>query len=840
MGGVISCKQTGRKSRSFRKTIMMTAAIACLLGSEATAQEKTTQSVLIDFSIPGGSLSQAIAVFGTKSDIQIFYPAELVKGKSFNGLTGKMTGQEALERILSGTGLEYRFLDDKSVTIVEKQPAKTGEADKVELKPIVVTGSRNPATGISLNDEEIQTKFGGDLDAAIRSQAGVFTKSTDEQKGLIVNVRGMQGPGRVNSMIDGVPQNFRNVSGHSGTHDPLVYVDPIMLAGIDITKGAVKGADGLGVLSGAANFRTLESADIIPDGQQWGVLAKSVWGTNGEDYSNLVAGAAEYDVEGLAKGSVLAAFSFSQTDAYEDGRGQEIPGDDLAYSASRAGDIDPQDRPTTGLMKFEISPGDAHQLEIGGMTHSKSFFAQYADYEWDIRNRSSYARYNFNPDSEFWNVKSRAYLADTRVKFPEVGGGVAAGREGETTSYGIDVNNTSRFSLPHGLNVSWNYGGAYMYEKFEANDARGSNPEGDLKKYGLFSDVTFNYGDWDFNLGLRYDGWRTSGITEYTPAGSGSCPPGGSNCPETEEVRSGNDLNPMVSLTYRPYKGVEMFGRYAFTTRAPSTSEMFYAYHDFSGTGNTASNNLDLVAEEQRGLDIGLKLNGQDLFRKGDQGRFSIGYFNNAIDNYIGQGVDTMTAEEFAAAAAAAQLLPVPARFIELARLQAIANGEALQYQNASELVRMQGVEIEGGYDIGWAYANAAYTWSKTAQPKGIWTGIGNSTGILPEHIATLDMGTRWLNEELVIGGRVRFVGRSEQPIGAQLSGGAIGNYQLNSYTLFDLYGSYKPTENFEVFASIHNLFDRYYLPAQSGPEQIESGAGGRGRTFKLGATVRF
>ncbi len=86
------------------------------------------------------------------------------------------------------------------------------------------------------------------------STPGAFTREVVEQPGIVVNVRGMQGMGRVNTMIDGVPQNFRNLSGHSGTFDNMAYVDSNMLAGVDITRGAVSGAEGVGTLSGAAEF----------------------------------------------------------------------------------------------------------------------------------------------------------------------------------------------------------------------------------------------------------------------------------------------------------------------------------------------------------------------------------------------------------------------------------------------------------------------------------------------------------------------------------------------------------------------------------------------------------
>ncbi|MBX8828653.1 STN domain-containing protein, partial [Ochrobactrum sp. SFR4] len=67
------------------------------------------QQTNISYSIPAGSLGAVISRFGDKSNLQILYPADLVRGKSSSGLQGTMGKQEALSRLLAGTGLTYNF-----------------------------------------------------------------------------------------------------------------------------------------------------------------------------------------------------------------------------------------------------------------------------------------------------------------------------------------------------------------------------------------------------------------------------------------------------------------------------------------------------------------------------------------------------------------------------------------------------------------------------------------------------------------------------------------------------------------------------------------------------------
>jgi len=71
-------------------------------------------------------------------------------------------------------------------------------------------------------------------------------------------------------------------------------------------------------------------------------------------------------------------------------------------------------------------------------------------------------------------------------------------------------------------------------------------------------------------------------------------------------------------------------------------------------------------------------------------------------------------------------------------------------------------------------------------------------------------------------------------------------------YAIFDSYAKWTPRQNFELTAGVENIFDRRYFPntvtgyaktpaipavANVNPLELQTGAG---RTFKLGATVRF
>src|SRR5262249_4231120 len=148
---------------------------------------------------------------------------------------------------------------------------------------------QTPAAVTAVGQGEIQTfGQGGSVENVLRSIPGVSTVDSPNNPGIAINIRGFEGSGRVNMMIDGVRQNFR-FTGHEG--QGFVYVDPLLLAGIDIQRGAVSTTGGAGALAGAANLRTLDVDDILKPGSDYGALTSLTWGSNGVGFSEMGSGA---------------------------------------------------------------------------------------------------------------------------------------------------------------------------------------------------------------------------------------------------------------------------------------------------------------------------------------------------------------------------------------------------------------------------------------------------------------------------------------------------------------------------------------------------------------------
>ena len=157
--------------------------------------------------------------------------------------------------------------------------------DEIQVKSSEVSNDKKPFTEAKAKStrenvfKETQT-----IDQVIRSIPGAFTQQ-DKGSGVVsVNIRGENGLGRVNTMVDGVTQTFYSTaldSGQSGGSSQFgAAIDPNFIAGVDVNKSNFSGASGINALSGSANFRTLGVNDVITDDKQFGFILKGMTGSN--------------------------------------------------------------------------------------------------------------------------------------------------------------------------------------------------------------------------------------------------------------------------------------------------------------------------------------------------------------------------------------------------------------------------------------------------------------------------------------------------------------------------------------------------------------------------------
>jgi iron complex outermembrane receptor protein len=97
------------------RTSLMAAAICLsILGISAGADAATRQLT----NIVAQELGPALQTLARERDVQVVYRSELVGEHRTSGATGNLTLEEALAQLLNGTGLTFRYLAEKAITIV--------------------------------------------------------------------------------------------------------------------------------------------------------------------------------------------------------------------------------------------------------------------------------------------------------------------------------------------------------------------------------------------------------------------------------------------------------------------------------------------------------------------------------------------------------------------------------------------------------------------------------------------------------------------------------------------------------------------------------------------------
>jgi iron complex outermembrane receptor protein len=104
------------------------------------AQHAQASGPSIAFDIPAQPLAQALTQFARQSGLQVAVDAAAVSGKTTNGVSGTLSADGALQQILAGTGVTYRYTSPTSVTVVATGPSSGG----IVLDPVQVQANVAP------------------------------------------------------------------------------------------------------------------------------------------------------------------------------------------------------------------------------------------------------------------------------------------------------------------------------------------------------------------------------------------------------------------------------------------------------------------------------------------------------------------------------------------------------------------------------------------------------------------------------------------------------------------------------------------------------------------------
>lgn len=99
-------------------TVLTLALGLAVTGSPVYAQTAPAAQVqTYRFEIPAQSLDAALAAFSAVTRVQVLVSADVTQGVQSSGLRGSYAKDEALARLLAGTGLQATYIDSDSVTV---------------------------------------------------------------------------------------------------------------------------------------------------------------------------------------------------------------------------------------------------------------------------------------------------------------------------------------------------------------------------------------------------------------------------------------------------------------------------------------------------------------------------------------------------------------------------------------------------------------------------------------------------------------------------------------------------------------------------------------------------
>ncbi|QCW81145.1 TonB-dependent receptor [Methylotuvimicrobium buryatense] len=211
------------------------------------AEPSTEQTFAFD--IPKQDLVPALTEYARQTGVQLLYSAQLAESLTANALKGRYTPQQALERLLEGSGISYRTVDGNVITLeipktgslsTETLLAAAGEFELVKAEP-----EEKPWTGPV---EQLDMKvLGGDLNLTSPSITESQTKLNRVPGGTTV--------------IDGARINEGAVLSVNDvfTNAPGVYVGDSSVGSAGGSRISIRGSDANSIISPIRGLKILRN-----------------------------------------------------------------------------------------------------------------------------------------------------------------------------------------------------------------------------------------------------------------------------------------------------------------------------------------------------------------------------------------------------------------------------------------------------------------------------------------------------------------------------------------------------------------------------------------------------
>ncbi len=700
-----------------------------------------------------------------------------------------------------------------TITVV---PSKTEEKVVDALAPVSV-----------FDQTTVQNRQPNRVSDLFYNIPGVWMQDRGDDPSTSINIRGLQDFGRVAVVIDGARQNYQR-TGHNANGS--FFLNPELIGSADIVRGPTANIYGSGAIGGVASFRTKDIRDVVRPGERWGMDANTVIGTNTAHALGSLFGGVHVN----PNVDVFAGGTYSTQDSYKDGTNTTV--ENTANQLA------------SGIAKLTVRPSDGHEVKLGHVFQQDLYDvgqprrpvglplagAGTSVYATNVKNYTTTLGWKYSrPDDRLFDWDSKIYWNrtendQTKILHTTTGGvgnctgglgnnitGCVGSKRGYVIdTYGIDLNNTSRF-VTDGWRHALTYGVDAFRDKVATVDATGNSddttPGGERTVSGGFIQWKANYTSLlEVVSALRYDNYSLS-----SRLGSAS----------------GDRLSPKITVGLLPAGVVTPYVSYAEGYRAPSVTETLVGgahaasspgAGDFSVCADGSTGffcflpNPNLRPEVGKNKEIGLNIKKDGIFRAGDSFRGKVNVFQNDVDDYI----DSV---QFTALPLAPSPPAPPGTLTTY-----------LQYQNIAH-ARIRGFEAETMYDANDFFVGVAVS---LQNGKNTQTNVG-LVSIQPQKITTT-AGLRFQDRKLELSASWSAIKANTDIPATYLPG--------TSYNLVNVYATLRPTKDVALNFSIENIFNEYYRPFAiprssdftSTQNDVLWASAGPGITFKGALKVHF
>lgn len=242
-------KQTPARSGNVRKYL----AIAVFLAFQAGA---ALAGANVNVEIAQQELAPALRQLAIQAGVQIVHAADVVGGKKVKAIRGEMSVEEALNRLLQGSGLEFRR-DGNSYVIVAPPHAEQN------LGEVVVTATRTerrvdevPASVSVITSKDIRSQQVHKVEDLLRNIEGVDVKSNAGGGSGMVMMRGMGGSfagATTQVLVDGMAIEPVVLAPKGAALD---FSDPAEIERIEVVRGPAAALYGPSAMGGVINILT--------------------------------------------------------------------------------------------------------------------------------------------------------------------------------------------------------------------------------------------------------------------------------------------------------------------------------------------------------------------------------------------------------------------------------------------------------------------------------------------------------------------------------------------------------------------------------------------------------